>query len=392
MESFYKAHQYLLEHIDTLLRRKLLDDIDWNDRLICIIGSRGVGKTSLLFQYAREKFSPADKECLYINMNDFYFTVKPLRDFANEFRMKGGKVLLIDQTFKYPGWADDLAFCYDNYPDLQIVFTCLPIINPEGEISHLKDKMVCYNLSGFSFREFLELQTGCSFEAYTLENILEHHAEIAQEITSQVKPLAFIDDYLHYGFYPFYLEKHNFQEALLNIMNLTLEVDILISSQVVQNYLSKIKKLFYLLSLYGRGTPNISQLSADIEISRATVMNYIKYLDDACLINPLYSTSNKFSKKPAQLYMDNTNLLYTILRTNIDEQLLKETFFYNQVHKFHTVNLDMKNTQFLVDGCYHFSIGSRIRGKFNSDCYYAISGIEAGERRVIPLWLFGFLY
>ncbi|MDR2804491.1 MAG: ATP-binding protein, partial [Dysgonamonadaceae bacterium] len=64
MESLYKTYQYLVEHLNLPLRRKLMDEIDWKDRLIGIKGSRGVGKTSFLLQYAKEKFLPNDKQCL----------------------------------------------------------------------------------------------------------------------------------------------------------------------------------------------------------------------------------------------------------------------------------------------------------------------------------------
>ena len=392
MESLYKTHQYLLEHIDFPLRRRLMDTINWGDRLICLKGTRGVGKTSFLLQYAKENFSPEDKRCLYINLNNFYFTVKTIKDFANEFRMKGGQVLLIDQIFKYTNWANELSFCYDNYPDLKIIFTGSSVLNMEDENHCLNGKVITYNLSGFSFREFLELQANCKLDSYSFEEILEHHIEISSKIISQLRPLAYLKDYLHHGFYPFYLEKRNFSENLLKTMNMMLEIDVLSINQVEQSYLPKLRKLLYLLSVTTPGSPNISQLSIDIETSRATVMNYIKYLKDARLVNLLYPVTEDFPKKPTQLYLQNTNLLYATRMINVDEQVLRETFFYNQVHKDYEVNLGAKNTQFLVNGQYYFSIGDRIKGKFNPDVYYAIDGIESGERKVIPLWLFGFLY
>ena len=392
MESLYKTHQYLLEHIDSPLRRRLMDTINWNDRLICLKGTRGVGKTSFLLQYAKENFLPDDKRCLYINLNNFYFTVKSLKDFANEFRMKGGQVLLIDQIFKYPNWTNELSFCYDNYPDLKIVFTGSSVLDLEDENHYLNGKVVTYNISGFSFREFLELQANCKLDSYSLEEILEHHTEISKKVTLQLRPLAYLKDYLHHGFYPFYLEKRNFSENLLKTMNMMLEIDVLSINQVEQSYLPKLRKLLYLLSIAASGSPNISQLSADIETSRATVMNYIKYLKDAHLVNLLYTASEDFPKKPAQLYLQNPNLLYATRMINVDEQALRETFFYNQVHKDYNINLGSKSAQFLVDGQYYFSIGDRIKGKFNPDVYYAIDGIEFGERKVVPLWLFGFLY
>ena len=75
-----------------------MDEIDWNDRLIGIKGTRGVGKTTFLLQYAKEHFDVNDRQCLYINMNNFYFQGRGIADFAGEFYHKGGRVLLIDQV------------------------------------------------------------------------------------------------------------------------------------------------------------------------------------------------------------------------------------------------------------------------------------------------------
>ena len=392
MESLYKTHQYLVEHLDLPLRRKLMDEIRWNDRLIGIKGSRGVGKTSFLLQYAKDRFPRFDKECLYINLNNFYFSVKTIRDFAKEFRMKGGKVLLIDQVFKYPDWATELAYCYDHFPDLQIIFAGSSVIRLKDEHSPLVDKVAAYNLRGFSFREFLELQTGSRFSAYSLEDLLRYHTDISREILATIKPLAFLDNYFHHGFYPFYLEKRNFSENLLKTMNMTLEVDVSYINQIEQSYLSKLRKLLYLLSMTAPGSPNISQLSMDIDTSRATVMNYIKYLKDARLVNLLYSENEEFPKKPEKLYLQNPNLLYATRMINVERQALRETFFYNQVHKDYKVNASDRGYHFLIDGQYHFNIGEQIRGKFDPEVHYAIDGIESGERKTIPLWLFGFLY
>jgi predicted AAA+ superfamily ATPase len=392
MESLYKTHQYLVEHINLPIRRKLMDEINWSDRLIGIKGTRGIGKTSFLIQYAKERFSLMEKKCLYVNLNNFYFTAKTIKDFANEFQMKGGKVLLIDEIFKYPNWAWELAYCYDHFPCLQIVFTDSSALQLRDEHFLLHSRAVLYNLRGFSFREFLELQTQSTFNTYSLIEIIENHVDIAKEISSKVRPLAFLSDYFHHGFYPFYLEKRNFSENLLKTLNQMLEIDVLSINQIEQSYLPKIKKLIYLLSLTAPGSLNISRLSIDIETSRTTVMNYIKYLKDARLINLLYPKGENFPKKPAKLYLHNPNLLYATRMIDVEQRALRETFFYNQINKDYKVNTGDKNAQFLIDEQYKFNIGDRIRGKFSSDIYYAIDGIELGERKVIPLWLFGFLY
>jgi Predicted ATPase (AAA+ superfamily) len=392
MDSLYKIHRYLHENTNTPVRRRLMDEINWDNRLIGIRGSRGVGKTTFLINYAKEYFKSNDRKCLYINLNNLFFTVKTIRDFANEFRLKGGEVLLIDQIFKYPEWWNELAYCYDNYPDLRIVFSASSVIDFDDEKYGLKDKVSVHNLRGFSFREYLELMTGERFDIYDLETILEKHTEITAAVSSKVKPLAYLDDYLYHGFYPFFLEKRNFQENLLKTMNMMLEIDVLSINQIEQSYLPKLRKLLYLLSISTPGNPNVSQLSVDIETSRATIMNYIKYLKDARLINLLYPTDEEFPKKPAFVFMHNPNLLYATSQGSVNDQALRETFFYNQMHKDYKINLSDKNAQFLVDEKYHFNVGDRVKGKFNPEAYYVIDGIESGERKVIPLWLFGFLY
>jgi predicted AAA+ superfamily ATPase len=391
MEFLYKTHKYLVEHAATPVRRGLMDEINPESRLVAVKGYRGVGKTSFLLTYAKENFRPADKRCLYINLNNFYFTVRSIRDFAAEFVMKGGNTLLIDQIFKYPEWWTELAYCYDNFPELKIIFTASSVINFDNPAYRLQDKVAVHHLRGFSFREYLELTTGFRFPTLSLDKILENHQQIAADICSKIKPLAYIDDYLRHGFYPFFLEKRNFTENLLKTANMMLEVDLLTVNQMEKTYLPKIRKLLYLLATQNSKTVNVSQLSADISVSRATVMNYIRYLHDARLINLLYPADEVFQKKPAQLYVHNPNLLQAMRPDENIAQLLRETFFYNQIYPY-SINSAGHQAQFLVDKKHLFNVGDRIRGKFHPDVYYAIFNIESGERKVIPLWMFGFMY
>ncbi|MCD8166462.1 MAG: AAA family ATPase [Bacteroides sp.] len=392
MEIFYRTHSYLVEHTNAPVRRDLMDEIDWNDRLIGIKGTRGVGKTTFLLQYAKEKYG-TDRSCLFVNMNNFYFSDHSIIDFANNFQRRGGKVLLIDQVFKYPGWSEELRVCYERFPHLKIVFTGSSVMRLKEENLELRDIVKSYNLRGFSFREFLNLQTGMKFRAYTLDEILENHEQIAKGILSKVRPLDYFQDYLHHGFYPFFLEKRNFSENLLKTMNMMVEVDILLLKQIELKYLSKIKKLLYLLVVDGLKAPNVSQLAAEIQTSRATVMNYIKYLADARLINMIYPVGETFPKKPSKIMMHNTNLMYSIYPIKVDEQDVLETFFLNTLYKDHILNKGDKNISFLVDETIPFRIcteGYKIKN--NPEFVYAPHKAEIGRGNMIPLWLFGFLY
>lgn len=392
MEAFYRTHAYLVEHTNAPVRRALMDEIDWNDRLIGIKGTRGVGKTTFLLQYAKEHFG-TDRSCLYINLNNFYFQQRGFADFAGEFLRRGGKVLLIDQVFKYGDWSHELRTCYDKYPSLHIVFTGSSVMRLKEENPELNGIVKSYNLRGFSFREYLNLYTRNEFPAYSLEEIIANHEKIAKSILSKVRPLDYFQSYIHHGFYPFFLEKRNYSENLLKTMSMMIEVDILLIKQIELKYLSKIKKLLYMLAVNGPGTPNISMLANEIQTSRATVMNYIKYLADARLINMIYEEGDDFPKKPARIAMHNTNQMYAIYPIKVEEQNVLETFFLNTMWKDHKMSTGKKGNSFLVDGNQSFRIcPAKPKGKINPDTIYALHHMELGHGNFIPLWLFGFLY
>ena len=396
MEAFFRTHRYLVEHTNAPVRRTLMDEINWSDRMIGIKGTRGIGKTTFLLQYAKEHFDILDKQCLYINMNNFYFQGHGISEFAGNFYKRGGRVLLIDQVFKQPNWSSELRKCYDLYPNLKIVFTGSSVMRLKDENPELNGIVQSYNLRGFSFREFINLLTGNTFRPYTLEEILKDHERIIKQILPKVSPNRYFQDYIHHGFYPFFQEHRNYSENLLKTMNMMTEVDILLIKQIELKYLTKIKKLFYQIAEEGPAkAPNVSKLAQDIETSRATVMNYIKYLTDARLLNLIYPIGQDFPKKPAKILLHNSNLMYAIYPIQVDKQEAMETFFVNSLWKDHKVNTGTRDCSFIVDEKLKFRVmDAKMPGKqrFQPDVIYARYNTEIGKDNQIPLWLLGFLY
>ena len=395
MEAFFRTHRYLVEHVNAPVRRTLMDEINWNDRMIGIKGTRGIGKTTFLLQYAKERFDINDRQCLYVNMNNFYFQGHGIAEFAGEFCRRGGRVLLIDQVFKQPDWSQEMRKCYDLYPQLKIVFTGSSVMRLKEENPELNGIVKSYNLRGFSFREFLNLLTGNTFRPYSLEEILHDHERIIKQILPKVQPNRYFQDYIHHGFYPFFQEQRNYSENLLKTMNMMTEVDILLVKQIELKYLTKIKKLFYMLAEEGPKAPNVSKLAGDIETSRATVMNYIKYLTDARLLNMIYPIGEDFPKKPSKVMLHNSNLLYAIYPIHVEKQTAMETFFVNSLWKDHKVNQNGHDNYYIVDGHQKFRIcdaTSTNKIRYMPDTIYARYNTEIGKDNQIPLWLLGFLY
>lgn len=388
MEAFFKTYTDLVEHTNAPVRRSLMDEIDWDKRMIGIRGTRGVGKTTFLLQYAKEQFGAQSKKCLYVNMNSFYFQGQSVSDFACMFYANGGQVLLIDQVFKLQNWGAKLRECYDRNPHLRIVFTASSVIPSEEDCKELDGIVKYYDLRGFSLREYVNLLSKSDIPIFSLSEILEHPKDVERTVTKQIEPANFFIDYLRHGFYPFFLEKRNFSENLLKTMNMMVEVDVLLIKRMELKYLSRIKKLIYLLSTEKPKSPNISQLAKMIKTSRATVMNYIKYLSEAGLVNIIYHAGEVFPKKPAKVMMDNTNLMYAICPLQFDIHGLEETFLVSSLQYDHCINHAANGKSFVIDGMTEVKIAPTP----SFDNAYVIARNQQAKAVKIPLWMFGLVY
>ena len=410
LSAFFRIHDYLVEHSSMPIRRLLMDEINWDDRLIAIKGGRGVGKTDFLLSRAKEiehewrnmpeselkgkrprKTKREIRPCLYVSFNDCYFTRHTLLELAGTFAKSGGQYLFLDQLFKYPNWSRELKRCYSKYKDLHIIFCATPVMDIDEDNHDLEGIVKTYNLRGFSFREYLNLQTGLRFRSYTLEEIIQRHASISREVCERVQPLEYFKAYLDHGYYPSYLESKSFEASLLKVMNSQLEVDVLMIKQIDVACLHKLRKLLYILMSDAPCALNVSNLSEEIGLSRATVMNYIKYLKDSRLINLLYPEDKNFPMKPTKVYMHNPNLAQMIFTREMDPIDLYETYFYTAIHGAHKVNATERSAMFIVDNNYYFAVHDKptMRDTIRPT---AVAELELGRGNPIPLWLLGFLY
>jgi predicted AAA+ superfamily ATPase len=392
MQNLFNIHNTLIDQSHQTIRRELLDEINWDHRIIGIKGFRGVGKTTFLIDIVKERFLN-DKTCLYLNLNNFYFTKRKIVSFADEFYKTGGKTLILDQIHKYPDWATELKSCHDKFPELKIIFSASPVLRVLEGNNELQDIVKVYHLEGLSFREYLNYQSGKNFRKYSFSEILNNHTEIAREIVQDVKPLAYFNDYLKEGFYPYFLDNRSFySETLLKHINLALEIDVTYLNQIDLQYLPKLRKLLQIIASQAPFSPNVSKLSADVQTSRATIMNYLRYMKNARIINLLFSNGNEDEiKKPDLVYLHNTNLMYAIDDGNINNKLLRQTFFYNQVGYKNQIK-SSANADFKVNDEYHFNVGGKYTEPAEKGHFAAADMIEIGEGNTIPLWLMGFLY
>ena len=397
MEKLRQQHISLLDHVNFTFQRFLIDKLPWNDRLLGIKGFRGVGKTTMLLQYIRQQYGYSD-EALYVSLDNLYFTENRLTDFIDDFTNKGGEHIFIDEVHKYPDWVVEIKNIYDLYPDLKITFTgssLLQILNARADLSR---RALVFKMPGLSFREYLNFVLKADFEKIILDDLLKNHIVFAREIAKKIKPLKYFDEYLKFGYYPFFYEDKDFYyHRLEEIINLVIDIELPLLRNVAPGNTRKIKQLLYIIAHSSPLKPNISKLAERIGVTRNTLNEYIKNLVDTGLLNMLNknATGINLLQKPDKIFLENSNLSFALSDFIPDKGNLRETFFLNQIALDHSVTFPDKG-DFMVDKKYLFEIGGKRKTKKQikgiDAAYIAADNIELGFENKIPLWLFGFLY
>lgn len=377
--------------------RNLEAQINWKARLICIRGARGTGKTTLMLQHIKKTFKNLEK-VIYVSLDNLYFSDHSLLDFVDSFAKHGGRFLFLDEVHKYPDWSRTIKNIYDDYPELHVAFTgssLLEILNVRSDLSR---RALVYNLQGLSFREYLKLTADADFPILTLDEILKKNEKLSADIVSKIKPFEFFDDYLKFGYYPYFLEGiDDYYTRLNETVNMILEVELPLLRKVEVAYIGKIKKLLSAIGKSAPFIPNTTELSSRIQIARQTLLQYFQYLEESKLIFQVFKKSRGLGnlEKPDKIFLENTNLMYLLGDAETNEGNVRETFAFNQLSHSHEV-LFSEKSDFFVDKKFTFEIGGKNKKRKQiqdiPNSYILADDIEFGTDRRIPLWLLGFLY
>ena len=389
MDELITIYRDLINHVNTGFIRYLYKDIDWNARLISIIGARGTGKTTLLLQHI--KLRKIEDESLYVSVDNIYFSRNNLFSLAGSFYKYGGKYLFIDEVHKYRNWSQEIKNIYDSYPGLHVVFTGSSILDIYKGFGDLSRRALSYTLHGLSFREFLLFEAGIQVKPVSLETLCKEN-----RVFEIQKPLPLFKDYLKYGYYPFYKEGQ-FALRLHAMINTILEVDIPKYMGLKTASIDKLKLLLQIITESSPFKPNMSKIAEMMEVSRNILPDYFYYLERTNLVLLLKSNTKGIRAlgKPAKVYLNNTNLMSVLSPKDKNTGNIRETFFLNQLSVAHSCTLPVSGN-FLVDGHFLFEVGGKNKSRKqiagNEHAYVVKDDIEYGYGNSIPLWYFGMLY
>lgn len=396
LDKLFKFQNRLKNSYDVKSKRYLYKEIDFTDKMLAVFGARGVGKTTLLFQYLKE-LENQNKKVLYISMDYPFLVGMDLIDIVEEFVQSDGEYLLLDEIHRYNDFSAYLKTIYDLF-DIHVLFTgssATSILNAKSDLSR---RVTLYHLNGFSFREYLEIKHTTTYDTYTIETLTQKHLCISNAITKNSSDiLKDFKEYLKIGYYPFYFDKKSsYYENLLNTINLTIDLDLTSLGLIEQKYTYKLKKLLEVVCESEPFEVNYTKIAAAAEISRAKLYDYVEFLNDGqmlLLVNEDVKGIKKINK-PAKIYLNNTNLLFAYCEDN-RIGTIRETFFANQVSVKNQLHI-AKQGDFLVGSKYLFEVGGKSKSfqqvKDIENSFVVADDIEIGSAKKIPLWLFGFLY
>ena len=397
MENLIRQSRILANRTSTGYIRQIRKQIEWNWRLIGIRGARGVGKTTLLLQQMKLS-DPAHSHSIYLPLDDLHFSSNGLRKTVETLSTQGITHFYLDEVHKYENWSREIKNLYDLKPDLIIYFTGSSIVELSRQNVDLSRRAVMYDMPGLSYREYLQVRGIYQSRIYSLEEVLNDHEEMAIEFSSKIKPLQYFASYLEYGYYPFFLESLPlFSVRLKQVVQLVLESDLASAEAGPVQKVPKIALLLQIIAESAPFTPNITKLAERSGLDRNTLLRYLHHLERAELTASLYRKGKGITalQKPEKLYLDNTNLSYTLAPSQPDKGNMRETFFYNQVRRRYLVQYTAEG-DFLVANKFAVEVGGKNKKanqvKHLADHYIAADDIEVGVGRQVPLWLFGFLY
>ncbi|MFR9592594.1 MAG: AAA family ATPase [Rikenellaceae bacterium] len=390
MEKLNRSYRLLLENTDVAFTRYLHDQINWDSRLIAILGARGVGKTTLILQHI--KLYDNISESLFVTADDLYFTTHTLVELAEEFYQNGGKKLYVDEIHKYRGWSTAIKNIYDLLPGLKVVYTGSSILDLEKGGADLSRRKLEYRLSGLSFREFLKISKDIDLPVHSLEDILEGRIEFPY---NEHRPLKLFKEYLQTGYYPFFKED-GYLLRLRNVIYQTLENDIPNFAQMNVATVHKLKKLLYIIAQSVPFKPNFSKLSRDLDVNRNIIPDLMFYLEKAGIINQLRDDTKgiRLLGKVDKIYLNNTNIAYCLSEEEPNIGNLRETIFFTLMRTTKDV-INSSLSDFSI-GDYTFEVGGKSKGQKQiegvSGGYIVKDDIEYAFNNIIPLWAFGLTY
>lgn len=404
MQSIFEAQQIIISEFEqqNFQHRLIFDEINLDNKLTGVVGACGVGKTTLLLQQAINAGAKQGR-ALYVLADNVFFLEHRLIDLVDYlYKETDVELLCVDEIHKYPNWQQELKNIADIYQSFRVLFSGSSMIDIIRGKYDLSRRVTLYSLYGFSFREYLQIVKGIDVPKLTLEQLLDSHQNVARDLNLP-KVLKYFDDYLHIGYYPYFLELSQDKDKLQAINHAykkTIYEDVASMHALKTSTLQIMDNLFRYSLITPAGELSVNKLASYLGRSFDSVSDYLAILQEAGLLRAIYKKghSKQHLRNPTKVYPDNPNLIDCIALTGTTDQLIgkkRETFMVS-----HCQNAGYEVVYSAQGDCqiqdHTFEVGGKRKTaqqiKQLEKAYVVKDGIVVGDSRTIPLYLWGLLY
>jgi len=366
--------------------RYLFEEIKKIDRefFIGVKGIRGVGKTVLMLQLARET-----EDSVYFSADSTLVKPFSIYEVVKELIKRGYENIFIDEIHRKADWDIDVKSIYDEH-EARILFSGSSALDITKTAADLSRRVVLKELRIASFREFLNIKKEYNIPALSMEDVLKNKTTLTK---SYAEVYRFFDEYLRYGgvLYP----KEGFYEAFENSLRKIVLQDLAYLRNINIKYETDVHRLLYLVARSPPYEVNYSSISRELGISKTMAIRIVKDLETAGMIMPIFPCKKKGVdvKKEPKIYLTiPLRGFYAAQGVEINRGALREEFFVNHIRdtcylkgKRGEKTPDFKSNDMVIE------IGGESKRRYQKADYIAVDGLSTADNR-IPLFLFGFTH
>ena len=376
-------------------KRPLFDTLSRQEgrHLTGIVGPRGAGKTILLKQWA-----VANPDAFYLSVDtlqrdeDLFQIVKNI---SENYRFQQ---FLLDEVHFLQSAMGNLKKIHDFLPNLRVVFTGSVALSIHEAAHDLARRVRIYPLEYLSFREYLALRHGQSFEKLDLDILL------SGEIPSgPLRAASLFSNYLSGGLLPFSLEEPDPLPLLRSTISTIIARDIPATLRLHTDELPILEKLLAFIGKSQVDGINYSSLSKNLGITKYKAEQYSAAFERAFLLQRLFPAGTNVLREPKILMMPPLRLLFN--PSEHSSGGLREDFFVMAMRQagipvqYLKSTTGQKTPDFLIE--HHgrkivFEIGGKGKGRsqfkgVQADQKIILAPDIAPSKNRIPLHIIGFL-
>src|SRR3989338_4733573 len=296
-------------------KRGIYEDIslDTGAHFTGIVGPRGAGKTIVLKQLALAH----ERSAFYVSLDtmdgDLFDFIRALHETMQI------RLFLLDEVHVYPRFEADLKKLYDVL-DIKVIFTSSTGLGMYESGYDLSRRVLLKTLYPFSLREYAQFKYGQTFDAVTLEDIVENRVS-----PDALRAGEHFSPYIQGGLMPFALREPQPLTLLENILKTVIRKDIPRIAKLLTDELDKIEQVVRFIGLSGVDGINYSSVAQNVHVTRYKAQQYITLLERAFILHQVFPMGSNVLKEPKVVMALPYRLLYRPLNEAIGG--LREDFF-----------------------------------------------------------------